>query len=207
MPLWFPRAKLVVVAGGPAHQSQRCPCPRPRRCVNLQIKAVQEQLDRDPLEHLFLMMEIDNRLLEVEEKFASIGHKEKCVDIQLERARMKRWGDPLCSLPRGSAQMQPPAQPRARERRSASRSGVDMHTFSHSTAQVTPQGPGAAHPQQCGHLPDRSHHLPIPAPPPTQGHPTVGSMQGFKTQPANQRPGITSSLYEGKATRCLGAPS
>nr|XP_025129616.1 cilia- and flagella-associated protein 46 isoform X5 [Bubalus bubalis] len=60
------------------------------RCVNLQIKAVQEQLDRDPLEHLFLMLEIDNRLLEVEEKFASIGHKEKCVDIQLERARMKR---------------------------------------------------------------------------------------------------------------------
>ncbi|XP_027384272.1 cilia- and flagella-associated protein 46 isoform X3 [Bos indicus x Bos taurus] len=60
------------------------------RCVHLQIRAVREQLDRDPLENLFLMLEIDNRLLEVEEKFASIGHEEKCVDIQLERARVKR---------------------------------------------------------------------------------------------------------------------
>ncbi|XP_070326623.1 cilia- and flagella-associated protein 46 isoform X5 [Odocoileus virginianus] len=60
------------------------------RCVSLQIKAVEEQLDRDPQENLFLMLEIDRRLLEVEEKFASIGHKEQCMDIQLERARIKR---------------------------------------------------------------------------------------------------------------------
>ncbi|KAG5196142.1 hypothetical protein R6Z07F_018059 [Ovis aries] len=64
------------------------------RCVNLQIKAVQEQLDRDPLQNLFLTLEIDGRLLEVEEKFVSIGRKEKCMDIQLERARLKR----LCAL-------------------------------------------------------------------------------------------------------------
>ncbi|XP_010857855.1 PREDICTED: protein CFAP46, partial [Bison bison bison] len=60
------------------------------RCVHLQIRAVREQLDRDPLENLFLMLEIENRLLEVEEKFASIGQEERCMDIQLERARMKR---------------------------------------------------------------------------------------------------------------------
>ncbi|KAF4019376.1 hypothetical protein G4228_010549 [Cervus hanglu yarkandensis] len=60
------------------------------RCVSLQIKAVEGQLDRDPQENLFLTLEVDRRLLEVEEKFASIGHKEKCVDIQLERARVKR---------------------------------------------------------------------------------------------------------------------
>ncbi|KAI4530357.1 hypothetical protein MG293_019246 [Ovis ammon polii] len=64
------------------------------RCVNLQIKVVQEQLDRDPLQNLFLTLEIDGRLLEVEEKFVSIGRKEKCMDIQLERARLKR----LCAL-------------------------------------------------------------------------------------------------------------
>ncbi|CAN0555915.1 unnamed protein product [Rangifer tarandus platyrhynchus] len=59
------------------------------RCVSLQFKAVEEQLDRDPQDSL-LTLGIDRRLLEVEEKFASIGHKEKCMDIQLERARIKR---------------------------------------------------------------------------------------------------------------------
>ncbi|XP_055280347.1 cilia- and flagella-associated protein 46 isoform X2 [Moschus berezovskii] len=60
------------------------------RCVSLQIKAVQEQLDGDPTENLSLMLEIDSRLLEVEEKFVSIGRKEQCMDIQLARAYMKR---------------------------------------------------------------------------------------------------------------------
>lgn len=91
-PSGFPDQSWWWAAGGPAHQSQRCPRPHPRRCVNLQIKAVQEQLDRDPLQNLFLTLEIDSRLLEVEEKFVSIGRKEKCMDIQLERARLKRWG-------------------------------------------------------------------------------------------------------------------
>ncbi|KAB0347365.1 hypothetical protein FD754_012222 [Muntiacus muntjak] len=60
------------------------------RCLSLQIKATEEQLGRDPQENLLLTLEIDRRLLEVEEKFASIGHREKCMDIQLERARIKR---------------------------------------------------------------------------------------------------------------------
>ncbi|XP_065779668.1 cilia- and flagella-associated protein 46 isoform X5 [Muntiacus reevesi] len=60
------------------------------RCLSLQIKAAEEQLGRDPQENLLLTLEIDRRLLEVEEKFASIGHREKCMDIQLERARIKR---------------------------------------------------------------------------------------------------------------------
>ncbi|XP_059947631.1 cilia- and flagella-associated protein 46 [Mesoplodon densirostris] len=60
------------------------------RCVSLQIKAVQEPVDCEPLQNSFLPMEMDDRLLEIEEKFTNIGHKEKCVDIKLERAKMKR---------------------------------------------------------------------------------------------------------------------
>nr|XP_058910979.1 cilia- and flagella-associated protein 46 [Kogia breviceps] len=60
------------------------------RCVSLQIKAIQEPVDCEPVPNSFLLMEMDDRLLEIEEKFTSIGHKEQCVDIRLERAQMKR---------------------------------------------------------------------------------------------------------------------
>ncbi|XP_057591801.1 cilia- and flagella-associated protein 46 [Hippopotamus amphibius kiboko] len=60
------------------------------RCVSLQIKAVQAPVGSVPLENAFLRMELEDRLLEIEEKFTSIGHKEKRVDVILERAEMKR---------------------------------------------------------------------------------------------------------------------
>eukprot|EP00070_Physeter_catodon_P030862 XP_028337756.1 cilia- and flagella-associated protein 46 [Physeter catodon] len=60
------------------------------RCVSLQIKAIQEPVDCEPIPNSFLLMEMDDRLLEIEDKFTSIGHKEQCVDIKLERAQMKR---------------------------------------------------------------------------------------------------------------------
>nr|XP_033697747.1 cilia- and flagella-associated protein 46 [Tursiops truncatus] len=60
------------------------------RCVSLQLQAAQEPGDSEPFQNSALLMEMENRLLEMEEKFTSIGHKEKCVDIKLERAKMKR---------------------------------------------------------------------------------------------------------------------
>ncbi|XP_007452074.1 PREDICTED: tetratricopeptide repeat protein 40 [Lipotes vexillifer] len=60
------------------------------RCVSLQVKAAQELEDSEPFQNSLLLMEMDDRLLEIEEKFTNIGHKEKCVDIKLERAKMKR---------------------------------------------------------------------------------------------------------------------
>ncbi|XP_026968831.1 cilia- and flagella-associated protein 46 [Sagmatias obliquidens] len=60
------------------------------RCVSLQLQAAQERGDSEPFQNSALLMEMENRLLEMEEKFTSIGHKEKCVDIKLERAKMKR---------------------------------------------------------------------------------------------------------------------
>ena len=207
MPLRFPRAKLVVGGWRPCPSVAAMPRPRPRRWVHLQIRAVREQLDRDPLESLFLMLEIENRLLEVEEKFASIGHEERCMDIQLERARMKRWGNPCAPCPGEAGRCSLPPSP--------GHASVAPHLAQAWTCTPFHTQPHRCHlrgqelptPSSAVTSPDRSHHLPIPNPPPTQGHPTEGSMQGFKTQPANQRPGVTSSLYEGKATRHLGAPS
>lgn len=69
------------------------PAPPPR-CVSLQIKAAQEPEDSEPFQNSLLLMEMDDRLLEIEEKFTNIGHNEKCVDIKLERAKMKRWVGP-----------------------------------------------------------------------------------------------------------------
>uniref|UniRef100_A0A8C6BQ73 Cilia and flagella associated protein 46 n=1 Tax=Monodon monoceros TaxID=40151 RepID=A0A8C6BQ73_MONMO len=60
------------------------------RCVSLQIKAAQEPEASEPFQNSLLLMEMDDRLLEIEEKFTNIGHNEKCVDIKLERAKMKR---------------------------------------------------------------------------------------------------------------------
>ena len=109
------------------------PRPRPCRCVSLQIKAVEGQLDRDPQENLVLTLEIDRRLLEVEEKFASIGHKEKCMDIQLERARIKRWGPAVLPGPgkRTDAAPRPAPGTRASLRVSLGCGHAHLFTLSH----------------------------------------------------------------------------
>lgn len=66
-------------------------CPsRPHRCLNLRIRIAQESVDSEPLEFPFLLSELYERLLETEEKFVSCGYKENCVDIKLERAKLKR---------------------------------------------------------------------------------------------------------------------
>ncbi|XP_045665368.1 cilia- and flagella-associated protein 46 isoform X2 [Ursus americanus] len=60
------------------------------RCVSLQIRAIQEPAGCEPPECLFLLTEMHDHLMEIEEKLASWGYKENCVDIKLERAKIKR---------------------------------------------------------------------------------------------------------------------
>lgn len=61
-----------------------------RRCVSLRIRAVEELAGCDPPECLVLLTELHERLTEIEEKLTAWGCKEKCVDIKLERAEIKR---------------------------------------------------------------------------------------------------------------------
>lgn len=66
-------------------------CPSvPHRCLKLRIQITQESVDSEPSAFLFLLSELDNCLLEIEKKFVKCGYKENCVDIKLERARVKR---------------------------------------------------------------------------------------------------------------------
>ncbi|XP_016061813.1 PREDICTED: cilia- and flagella-associated protein 46 [Miniopterus natalensis] len=60
------------------------------RCLKLRIQITQESVDSEPSAFPFLLSELDNCLLEIEKKFVKCGYKEKCVDIKLERARVKR---------------------------------------------------------------------------------------------------------------------
>nr|XP_023417215.1 cilia- and flagella-associated protein 46 isoform X2 [Cavia porcellus] len=60
------------------------------RCVSLQIQDIQGAIDGEFPECLVLLKELDNRLLEIEEKLINCGYKENCVDIKLERAKIKR---------------------------------------------------------------------------------------------------------------------
>lgn len=64
--------------------------PRPRRCVSLQIRAIQEPARCETPECLFLLTEMHDHLMEIEEKLAAWGYKENCVDVKLERAKIKR---------------------------------------------------------------------------------------------------------------------
>ncbi|XP_030895776.1 cilia- and flagella-associated protein 46-like isoform X2 [Leptonychotes weddellii] len=57
------------------------------RCVRLRIRAVQGLLD---CECLFLLTELDDHLMEIEKKLTTWGYRENCVDIKLERAKIKR---------------------------------------------------------------------------------------------------------------------
>lgn len=58
--------------------------------MSLQIRAIQEPAGCEPPECLFLLTEMHDHLMEIEEKLASWGYKENCVDIKLERAKIKR---------------------------------------------------------------------------------------------------------------------
>ncbi|XP_013358484.1 PREDICTED: cilia- and flagella-associated protein 46 isoform X2 [Chinchilla lanigera] len=60
------------------------------RCVSLQIQIIQGSADSEFPECLVLLKELDNCLLEMEEKFINCGYKKNCVDIKLERAKIKR---------------------------------------------------------------------------------------------------------------------
>ncbi|XP_014649525.1 PREDICTED: cilia- and flagella-associated protein 46 [Ceratotherium simum simum] len=60
------------------------------RCVSLRVKAAQEPVEGEPSEHLLLLDRMDACLLEIEKKFISCGYQENCVDVKLERAKMKR---------------------------------------------------------------------------------------------------------------------
>ncbi|XP_004375045.1 cilia- and flagella-associated protein 46 [Trichechus manatus latirostris] len=60
------------------------------RCVGLQIRAIQGTVHSEPSEYSMLLNKLDSCLLEIEKKFINCGYKEKCVDIKLERAKIKR---------------------------------------------------------------------------------------------------------------------
>ncbi|XP_011370907.1 cilia- and flagella-associated protein 46, partial [Pteropus vampyrus] len=60
------------------------------RCLSLQVQLAQESADRGLPYGAALLSEMDGRLLELEEKFASYGCRESCADVRLERAKIKR---------------------------------------------------------------------------------------------------------------------
>ncbi|ELW67298.1 hypothetical protein TREES_T100016876 [Tupaia chinensis] len=60
------------------------------RCLSLQITVAQEMVDQESPECPFFLKEVDNCLLEIEKKFVNCGYRENCVDIKLERAKIKR---------------------------------------------------------------------------------------------------------------------
>lgn len=68
------------------HGMVRVPC----RCVSLQIRAAQELVSGEPPECLFRLSEMDDRLMEIEKKLITWGCPQNCVNIKLERAKIKR---------------------------------------------------------------------------------------------------------------------
>ncbi|XP_069914365.1 cilia- and flagella-associated protein 46 isoform X3 [Oryctolagus cuniculus] len=59
------------------------------RAVGLQVQDAQESAEQGP-PHVSLLRELDGRLLRAQERFLSCGFRESAVDVQLERARVKR---------------------------------------------------------------------------------------------------------------------
>lgn len=84
---WAAGRVLSVTVMLPGLQSTRGTVRAPRRCVRLRIRAVQGLLD---CECLFLLTELDDHLMEIEKKLTTWGYRENCVDIKLERAKIKR---------------------------------------------------------------------------------------------------------------------
>lgn len=68
--------------------------PAAHRCVSLRVRAVEDLAGSEPPECLLLLTELHDRLTEIEKKLTACGYKEKCVDIKLERAKIKRYGGP-----------------------------------------------------------------------------------------------------------------
>ena len=62
----------------------------PYRCVSLQIKAAQESADGEPPGCLLLLNKKDDCLTEIEKRLITWGYRDNCVDIRLERAKIKR---------------------------------------------------------------------------------------------------------------------
>ncbi|XP_007935070.1 cilia- and flagella-associated protein 46 [Orycteropus afer afer] len=60
------------------------------RCVSLQIQSIEESVYSEPSGYSPLLNKMDECLLELEKRFIQCGRKEKCVDIKLERAKIKR---------------------------------------------------------------------------------------------------------------------
>ncbi|XP_049501881.1 cilia- and flagella-associated protein 46 isoform X1 [Panthera uncia] len=60
------------------------------RCVSLQIKAAQESADNEPPGCFLLLNKMDDCLTEIEKRLITWGYRDNCVDIKLERAKIKR---------------------------------------------------------------------------------------------------------------------
>nr|XP_024202467.2 cilia- and flagella-associated protein 46 isoform X2 [Pan troglodytes] len=60
------------------------------RCLSLRVRVAQHSAVTEPTECSLLLKEMDDGLLEIERKFIDYGCKENCVDIKLERAKIKR---------------------------------------------------------------------------------------------------------------------
>ncbi|KAL4698410.1 hypothetical protein H8959_011067 [Pygathrix nigripes] len=60
------------------------------RCLSLRVRVVQQSVVTEATECSLLLKEMDDSLLEIERKFIDCGYKENCVDVKLERAKIKR---------------------------------------------------------------------------------------------------------------------
>ncbi|XP_045147306.1 cilia- and flagella-associated protein 46 [Echinops telfairi] len=60
------------------------------RCISLQLQVVQESFSSSPSVFLELLDKMDHSLVDIEKKFIGCGRREHCVDVKLERAKIKR---------------------------------------------------------------------------------------------------------------------
>ncbi|KAM8780319.1 LOW QUALITY PROTEIN: cilia- and flagella-associated protein 46 [Rhynchonycteris naso] len=60
------------------------------RCLSLRVQVIQDMVDRGPSEFVLPLNVLDESLLETERRFISCGHRERCVDMKLERAKVQR---------------------------------------------------------------------------------------------------------------------
>ncbi|KAK2099303.1 Cilia- and flagella-associated protein 46, partial [Saguinus oedipus] len=59
-------------------------------CLSLRVRVAQESAVTEPTEYSLLLKEMDDSLLDIERRFTECGYKENCVDVKLERAKIKR---------------------------------------------------------------------------------------------------------------------
>ncbi|XP_045438178.1 cilia- and flagella-associated protein 46 [Pipistrellus kuhlii] len=74
------------------------------RSAKLRIRVARESMDGESSQLPFPLSELYDQLLDIERKFVSCGHKENCVDIMLERSKLKRL----------SAQLEPDEEQRTK---------------------------------------------------------------------------------------------